>query len=190
MDCGPASLKIISKFYGKNFSMKHLRDQCNITREGVSLKDISRVAENLGLRTLPLKVSYEDLCHKIPLPYILHWNYNHFVVVYKIKKDKIYVSDPQIGLVNYSQEEFEQGWKRNNERGIILVIEPSPDFYKKKDVITSSILSKYFSYLKPHKNFLIQVFFGMLMGIVISLLFPFITQSILNVTHLQLYSKG
>ncbi|WP_299136870.1 peptidase domain-containing ABC transporter [uncultured Tenacibaculum sp.] len=181
MDCGPASLKIISKFYGKIFSMKYLRDKCNITREGVSLKDISRVAENLGLRTLPLKVNYDDLLNKIPLPCILHWNYNHFVVVYKVKKNKIYVSDPQVGLVTYNREEFEHGWKKNNEKGIVLVIEPGAEFSKKEDIITNNVFSNYLLYLKPHKKILIQVFFGMLMGIVISLIFPFITQSIVDI---------
>ena len=181
MDCGPASLKIISKHYGKNFSMKYLRDKCNITREGVSLKDLSRVSEDLGLRTLPLKMAYEDLLKKIPLPCILHWNHNHFVVLYKIKKNKVYISDPQIGLVSYKKEEFEYAWKKNNERGVVLVIEPSPKFYDTEDVVVKSIFSNYFKYLKPHKNFLIQVFFGMLMGIVISLIFPFITQSIVDI---------
>ncbi len=181
MDCGPASLKIICKHYSKNFSMKFLRDKCGITREGVSLKDISRVSEEIGLRTLPLKVTYDDLFKKIPLPCILHWNYSHFVVLYKIKKNKIYISDPQIGLVSYNKEKFEFAWKKNNEKGTILVIEPSPKFYEVKDAETTSTFSNYFKYLKPHTNFLIQVFFGMLMGVLISLLFPFITQSIVDI---------
>jgi len=91
MDCGPASLKIICKYYGKNFTMKFFRDKCNINREGVSLKDLSRASENLGLRTLSLKVTYQDLQKKIPFPCIIHWNYNHFVVLYKIKADKVYI---------------------------------------------------------------------------------------------------
>jgi len=181
MDCGPASLKIICKYYGKNFSMKYLRDKCNINREGVSLKDLSKVSETLGLRTLPLKVTYEDLLKKIPLPCILHWNFNHFVVIYKVKKDKVYVSDPQMGLVTYKKEEFEHAWKKNSERGVILVIEPSIKFDETEEVAHKSLFSNYFKYLKPHKRFLTQVFFGMLMGIVISLLFPFITQSIVDI---------
>jgi len=107
MDCGPASLKIICKHYSKNFSMKFLRDKCGITREGISLKDISRVSEEIGLRTLPLKVTYEDLLKKVPLPCIIQWNYSHFVVLYKIKGNKVYISDPQIGLVTYNKEKFE-----------------------------------------------------------------------------------
>lgn len=181
MDCGPASLKIICKHYSKNFSMKFLRDKCGITREGVSLKDLSRVSEELGLRSLPLKVTFDDLKNKIPLPCIIHWNYSHFVVLYKIKRNKVCISDPQIGLVTYTQEKFEQVWKKNNDKGTILVIEPSPKFYQVKDVETSTAFSNYFKYLKPHRNFLIQVFFGMLMGVLISLIFPFITQSIVDI---------
>jgi len=181
MDCGPASLKIICKYYGKNFSMKYLRDKCSITKEGVSLKDLSRVSDEIGLRTLPLKTSYSDLVNKIPLPCIIHWNYSHFVVLYKIKEDRAYVSDPQSGLITYSREDFEYGWKKNEERGIILVIEPSAKFYDIEDVKTDNILSNYFKYLKPHYNFLTQVFVGMLLGVFISLLFPFITQAIVDI---------
>lgn len=181
MDCGPASLKIICKYYGKNISMKFLRDKCNITREGVSLKDICRASEDLGIRTLPLKVTYEDLCNKIPLPCLIHWNYNHFVVLYKIKNGNVFISDPQVGLITYKKEEFEFAWKKNDERGIVLVLEPSPKFYTNDDVIAKSIISNYFQYLKVHKNFLLQIFFGMVMGIFISLLFPFITQAIVDI---------
>src|SRR5688572_14036800 len=95
MDCGPASLKIVAKFYGKNFSMKYLRDLCNISREGVSLLDMSKAADVVGFRSLALKVTYEDVLSKIPLPCILHWNYSHFVVLYKITQKTAYVSDPQ-----------------------------------------------------------------------------------------------
>ena len=181
MDCGPASLKIVSKYYGKDFSMKYLRDKCNITREGVSLKDISRVSEEIGLRNLPLKLTYDDLVEKITLPCIVHWNYTHFVVLYKIKNSKIYISDPQLGLVNYSVDEFQYGWKKNNDKGIVLVVEPSPDFYEKDEVKTSNSFLNYLGYLKPHYTFLLQVLVGMIVGIAISLIFPFITQSIVDI---------
>ncbi len=161
--------------------MKYLRDKCNINREGVSLKDICRVSDKIGLRTLPLKVTYNDLESKIPFPCIIHWNHSHFVVVYKIKRGKIYISDPQLGLVTYSKEKFLGFWKKNNERGVVLVIEPSPRFYEKKDVKSKTAFFNYSSYIIPYKGFLSQVFFGMLMGVVISLLFPFITQSIVDI---------
>lgn len=181
MDCGPACLKIISKYYGKSFSMKYLRDQCQITREGVSMKDLSRVAESIGLRSLPLKVSCEDLVRKIPLPCIIHWNYAHFVVLYRVKGRRMYISDPQVGLITYDRDRFTYGWKKNNERGIILVLEPSQRFHDAQNVQSPGRLNNYFNYLKPHVNFLLQVFFGMLMGVGISLLFPFITQSVVDI---------
>jgi ATP-binding cassette subfamily B protein len=117
MDCGPAALKIIAKFYGKDFSIKFLRDKCNITREGVSLRDISRVAEEIGLKNLPIKLSLEDLINKIKLPCIIHWNYSHFVVLYKLRRNKVFISDPQLGLVEYTSDEFQYAWKRNNDKG-------------------------------------------------------------------------
>lgn len=163
MDCGPASLKIICRHYGRNFSMKYLRDKCQITREGVSLKDLSRVAEHVGLRSLPLKVSFEDLEQKIPLPCIVHWNYSHFVVVYKIRRNKVYVSDPQVGLVRYTKDDFIYAWKKNKEKGIILVLEPGKTFYESEDTSSSGRFSGYLPYLKPHTSFLIQIFFGMLL---------------------------
>lgn len=181
MDCGPASLKIIAKYYCKNFSMKYLRDLCNTSREGVSLLDISKAADAVGFRSLALKVTYVDLQDKIPLPCILHWNYSHFVVLYKITTKNVYISDPQIGLVRYKTDEFCKAWKRNEERGYILILEPNPKFYETGSNTPKISVGKYFSYLTPHKGFLIQVFFGMLMGVFLSLLFPLITQSIVDI---------
>lgn len=181
MDCGPASLRIIAKFYGKDFSMKFLRDKCNITREGVSLRDISRVAEEIGLKNLPIKLSLEDLISKIKLPCIIHWNYSHFVVLYRIKRNKVFISDPQIGLVEYTSDEFQYAWKRNNDKGVILIIETSPDFYEKPDVKSNTSLSHYVKHVTPYRNFLVQIFIGMLIGIPLSLVFPFITQSIVDI---------
>ncbi|MCH5720659.1 cysteine peptidase family C39 domain-containing protein [Niabella hibiscisoli] len=110
MDCGPACLKIIAKYYGKYFSLQYLRDKCGITKEGVSFFDIGHAAEAIGMRSLSVKASVEDLLHRLPLPAIVHWDNNHFVVVYKtnIKRKVFYVSDPAKGLVNYKQDDFEK----------------------------------------------------------------------------------
>ena len=105
-DCGPASLMIIAKFYGKYYSLQYLRDLCGITREGVSFLDISYAADKIGLRTVSVKASMHDIVDRISLPCIIHWNANHFIVVYKASKTKIYVSDPAKGLVSYSHEEL------------------------------------------------------------------------------------
>ncbi len=181
MDCGPASLKIICKYYGKNFSMKYLREKCNIAREGVSLKDISRVADEIGLRTLPLKLSVKDLTEKVQLPCIIHWRYTHFVVIYKISKSIFFLSDPQIGLVKYTKAEFEKCWTGRHEKGVVLVIEPSPKLYQQKDVKVRKNIYRYAGYVLPYKNFLFQVLIGMITGVAVSLVFPFITQSIVDI---------
>lgn len=91
-DCGPASLKIIAKYFGRYYSLQYLRDRCGITKEGVSLLDISTGAESIGLRTLAIKCTLNDVVSKVPLPAIVFWNENHFVVVYNADKKYIYVS--------------------------------------------------------------------------------------------------
>jgi ATP-binding cassette subfamily B protein len=181
MDCGPACLKIICKYYGKNFSMKYLREKCNIAREGVSLKDIGRVADEIGLRSLPLKLTLEDLISKVQLPCVLHWKYTHFVVLYKIRRGVFYLSDPQIGLVKYTSTEFKKFWAGHNEKGVALVMEPSPKLFLQKDVKVSKNVYRYVGYILPYKSFLFQVLIGMITGIAISLVFPFITQSIVDI---------
>src|ERR1035437_3489948 len=140
MDCGPACLKIVAKFHGKTFSMKFLRDRCYITREGVSLFDIGRAAEEVGFRTLAIKVKFDDLRYRMPLPAIVHWKQKHFIVVYKITRKRVYVSDPAAGLISYTHKEFTEAWEITNELGAILLLELTPEFYAQEDVETSSSL--------------------------------------------------
>ena len=180
MDCGPACLKIMAKFYGKTFSMKYLRDLCYITREGVSLFDIGRAAEEIGFRTLAIKISFEDLEKKMPLPVIVHWQQRHFAVVYKITKKKIYVSDPALGLVSYTRKEYKNAWEVTDGSGAILILEATPEFYNRIDGETSSSFGHFLKYLKPYHKYLVQVMLGMVGGIFIGLLTPFISQSIVD----------
>ena len=180
MDCGPACLKIIAKFYGKTFSMKYLRDLCYITREGVSLFDIGRAAEEIGFRTLAIKINFEDLEKKMPLPAIVHWQQKHFVVVYKISKKKVYVSDPALGLSSYTHKEYKTAWEVVDGSGGILILETTPEFYNKMDEETSSSFSHFLRYLNPYHKYLAQVLLGMIAGILIGLLTPFISQSIVD----------
>lgn len=143
--------------------------------------DISRAAEDIGLRTLALKVSLEDLEQKIPLPCIIHWNYSHFVVVYKITKKKVYVSDPQIGLISYTKDEFVLSWKKRNEKGHILVLEPRPEFDNLEDGEPSKNLSQYFKYLLAFRRYFPQIFLSILLGISLSLVFPLISQAVVDI---------
>lgn len=128
MDCGSVSLRIVAHFHGKKFSTEYLRDLCNISTEGVSMLDISRASELIGLRSLALRASYDDFVEKIPLPCIIHWDYSHFVVLYKVTGEKAYISDPRAGLVNYDKSKFCAHWKRNSDRGYVLVLEPGENF--------------------------------------------------------------
>jgi len=192
MDCGPACLRMIAKYYGKTYSLQSLRDHCYITREGVSLLGISDAAESIGMRSMGVKISFDQLASEKPLPCIAHWKQNHFVVVYKIKKKrfkkdsyKIFVSDPGHGHVVYTKKEFLEGWisarEDGEQKGICLLLEPTPDFYKEEDEKLDKTGFRFlFSYLRPHRKFLVQLFLGLLLGSVLQLIFPFLTQAIVD----------
>ena len=131
-DCGPACLKIIARYYGKYYSLQYLRDLCGITREGVSFLDISYGAEKIGLRTLAIKTDVENLKSKVPLPCIIHWKNSHFVVVWKIIRTKVHVSDPAKGLIKYSFSEFTKGWyKPGEDKGALMAVELMADFLQR-----------------------------------------------------------
>ena len=180
MDCGPACLKIISKYYKRTFSLKYLRDRCYITREGVSLFDIGRAAEDIGFRTLAIKVGFEDLMQKMPLPLVVHWKQHHFVVVYKISRTKVFVSDPAQGLISYKHNDFKEAWEMANGLGTVLVLETTPEFFEIEETDTKASIRHFMKYLKPHHKYLAQVIVGMVAGILIGLLSPFISQSIVD----------
>ena len=117
MDCGPACLKMVTEYYGRHYSLDTLREETFIGREGVTLLGISRAAEKIGMRTVGGKLSYEDLKEKAPLPCIVHWNQNHFVVVYKILGKNVFVADPGKGLITYTREAFCDHWISTSTKG-------------------------------------------------------------------------
>jgi ATP-binding cassette subfamily B protein len=185
MDCGPTSLAMIARYYGKTYTQQTLRERCYITREGVSMLGTSDAAESIGMRTMGVRIGFDKLANEVLLPCIAHWRQNHFIVVYKIKKDTIYVSDPAHGLVKYTKEEFLSGWastkKDGEDQGLCLLLEPTPDFYKADDESLNKSSFKFlFSYLRPFKKFLAQLFLGMGVGSLLQLIFPFLTQSIVD----------
>lgn len=187
-DCGPTCLKIIAKYYKKNLNIQKLRELSETTREGSSLLGISEAAEQLGFRTMGVKVSAEDLT-EIPLPCILHWNKNHYVVLYKIHKQTYYISDPAFGLLAYSSEEFLKYWIGNNatettEEGIALLLEPTPHFYSNElgeENKAKFGFSFLFKYLFRYKTFVAQLAIGLLAGSLLQIVFPFLTQSVVDV---------
>ncbi|MCI0471421.1 MAG: peptidase domain-containing ABC transporter [Candidatus Aminicenantes bacterium] len=185
MDCGPTSLAMIAKYYGKTYAIQTLRKRSFITREGVSMLGTSDAAESIGMRTMGVRLSFEQLANEAVLPCIAHWRQNHFIVIYKIKNEKIFVADPAHGLVKYTREEFLNGWistkKENKDQGLCLLLEPTPDFYKTEDESLNKSGFKFlFSYLRPFKKFITQLFIGMLLGSLLQLIFPFLTQAIVD----------
>ena len=137
-DCGPTCLKIIAKFYGKIYTIDFLREKAHITQQGSSYGGLAEASEIIGMHSLGANLTYESLAKEAPLPCIAYWRQRHFVVVYKIKKDKVYISDPAYGLITYNKEEFLDGWlpnKRNHvqSEGSVLLLEPTPEFYKLND---------------------------------------------------------
>ena len=192
MDCGPSCLAMIVKYYGKDVSIEQLRKICSLGKDGVSLLGISKAAETIGLKTIGGRLSLNTLAHEIPLPCIVHWNQNHFVVVYKIKKHNkekytVYVADPGKGHVTYTKEEFCEHWisTKNNgeEKGIALLLEPTEQFYAQNDtkaVPTQRRVKFLWSYLKKYKRFFTQLILGLLLGSLLQLVFPFLTQAIVD----------
>ena len=192
MDCGPSCLAMIVKYYGKDVSIEQLRKICSLGKDGVSLLGISKAAETIGLKTIGGRLSLNTLAHEIPLPCIVHWNQNHFVVVYKIKKHNkekytVYVADPGKGHVTYTKEEFCEHWisTKNNgeEKGIALLLEPTEQFYAQNDtkaVPTQRRVRFLWNYLKKYKRFFTQLILGLLLGSLLQLIFPFLTQAIVD----------
>ncbi len=187
-DCGPTCLKILAKHYGKTINIQDLRDISETTREGSNLLFLSDAAEKIGFRTLGVKLSLERL-QEAPLPCILHWNKNHYVVLYKIKKNTYYISDPGFGLIEYNTEDFIKFWIGNNadnttREGVALLMEATPQFYQSEfdkeenKGLGFRLLSQY---VLRYKSFLTQLSIGLLASSLLMLIAPFLTQSIVDV---------
>ena len=187
MDCGPTCLRIIAKHYGKNYSLAYLREKCYIDREGVSLKGISEAAELIGLRTLAVKLPLMNEAESsslfmAPLPAIAHWNQDHFIVVYKMNKKYVWISDPAIGKYKLTLSEFSKGWNHKTSKGIALLLETTPAFNEQNfSKESKSGFGFLFRYLTPHRKLIIQLIFGLLLGTVFQLIFPFLTQSLVDI---------
>ena len=188
MDCGSTCLRMICKHYGRSFSAGRLRDLCHTSQEGVSLLAISDAAERIGFRTAGVRLTWEQLWKDAPLPCIVHWNQTHFVVVYRIKKETVYVSDPAEGLLEYTESDFKKCWISTQDDngvkcGIALLLEPGPEFFREEDDDEDHSLSFSYllSYLRPYKSYLVQLLLAMLVGSLLSLIMPFVSQNIVDV---------
>lgn len=186
MDCGPTCLRMIAKFYGKHISLDKLRTLSNYSKDGVSLLGISDAAESLGFKTLGTKISFAQLINEATLPCIVHWDQNHFVVVTpNSKTKKVEVADPANSLLQYTVNDFLKKWgvEQNGETlGIALLLEPTQKFNniesEKETKLGFGIL---FGYLFQHKKLLFQLLLGLIVGSLLQLIFPFLTQSIVDV---------
>jgi ATP-binding cassette subfamily B protein len=187
-DCGPTCLKMIARFYGRNSSLQTLRERCSISKTGSSLLGISEAAESIGFHSTGVKITMEQLLNKVPLPCILHWKQQHFVVCYAIKYSKktgplIYIADPASGMISYTQEELASGWlsmkgPKGDDMGIALLLNPGPDFYAlEEEKAPKKGLWPILNYFNPYKKFVVQLLLGMLAASVLQLLFPFLTQA-------------
>lgn len=186
MDCGPTCLRMISKFHGKEHPIDYLRQKSNITKAGVSLGGIAEAAEEIGFHTMAVSLGYDDLESEAPLPLIAHWRQRHFIVVYKIDKDNVYIADPAHGLLQYSKEDFVAGWIGNGANidtaeGYLLLLEPTPKFYETEISEKKDYGFKFlFWYFKPYKKYIIQLFIGLTVGSLLQLIFPFLTQAVVD----------
>lgn len=184
MDCGATCLRMVFKYYGKQVSIHKIRKLCQTTKNGVNLLGISEAAEKLGFRTYGVRLSLDQL-NQIELPAILHWNQNHFVVLYKIKRGRYYISDPASGLISYDEREFTKNWFSTKElhQGLSLLLSPGPDFYQIDEEEPDLKLgwSKMFTYFYKYRKLFIQLILGMVLGTLLSLIAPFLTQSVVDI---------
>ena len=187
MDCGPTCLRMIAKHYGRSYPLGFLREKSYLDRNGVSLKGISEAAELIGLRTISVKMPFSadkdnPSLSVAPLPAIVHWNQNHFVVVFRISNQYVWIADPAHGKIKLKKSEFLKSWLKNAEEGFALLIEPTPSFYNDSDVEdTEQGFSFLTQYLKPHRKIIFQLIIGLFLGTIIQLIFPFLTQSLVDI---------
>lgn len=200
IDCGPTCLRIITKYYGRNYTLKHLRDKFYITRDGVSMQGISGAAQRVGFKTQGLRLSYDKLLNGLQLPAILHWNRNHFIVLYKIKKVKknvfrskefdhvFYISDPAHKKHVLDSQSFKDRWMITKDEGLglgtALILTPKTEFYQNFEYSNNQDLNNnlnyYLKYLLPYKSQIAQLIIAMLIGSIFALILPFMTQAIVD----------
>jgi ATP-binding cassette subfamily B protein len=196
MDCGPACLAMIANKFGKKYSLQFLRENSFITREGVSLSGINEAANKIGFETISAKLITEKLI-EMPLPCILHWNQNHFVVLHKISRIlapisyaesrdfgsgmRFYIADPGHGLIKLSEKDFKKSWLSDHDKGVALFLEPTEEFYARTPPKEEQLSLKFIlNHLKPHKKQLSWMFFMLLLGSCLTLIFPFLTQNLID----------
>lgn len=191
MDCGPTCLRMVAKYYGRSIPLDYLRNKSLYGKEGVSMLGLADAAESISLKSVGAKLTFEQLINDAPLPAILHWDQYHFVVLTPgSSKNKLVIADPAKGLIQLNKDEFLKRWVSTTEnearKGITLLLESTPQF-KEMDFSDEDQTEKrkigwnfLFSYAKENKKYFFQILLGLLMGSIIQLIFPYLTQSIVD----------
>lgn len=187
MDCGPACLMMAAAAHGRKYPLHFLREQSYLSREGVSAHGIMEAAERIGFRTMTVKIPFstgrDTACLlNAPLPCIVHWNQNHFVVVYEVGSGFVRIADPAAGKFKLSRAEFEKSWCSDADQGIAILLEPTPDFYRLESTVPGerSRLWGVLGYVRPFQPLVVQLFIGIAISSVLALIIPFLTQSIVD----------
>jgi len=190
MDCGPACLRMVAKYHGRSIPLEHLRNKSQYGKEGVSMLGLAEAAESIGLKSIGAKLSFDQLINDAPLPAILHWDHYHFVVLAPgSSKRNLVIADPAKGIIKLKAEEFMERWVSTHEnetgKGTALLIESTP-LFKQMEFSEYEPAGKpigwnfLFSYLKNSKAYVFQILLGLLMGSILQLIFPYLTQSIVD----------
>ncbi|KIG15812.1 ABC transporter ATP-binding protein [Enhygromyxa salina] len=182
MDCGPTCLRMIARHHGRDWSLGTLRDRCSIARDGVSLEGVAAAAESIGMRSLAVMLDYEQLASTVPLPCVLHWDQNHFVVLVAADKRRVRVADPGRGLIVWRREAFLRHWGDSSGRGVALLLEPTPEFFAHDgERHQSRGFASLWPFLRPHRRLVVQLVLGMTVASLLGLVFPFLTQALVDV---------
>jgi ATP-binding cassette subfamily B protein len=186
MDCGLACLDMIARHHGREYPRQFIREVCPHDRLGSSLSAIAHGAERLGFRTLSVKISFDDLKQKAPLPCIAFWPYGHYVVVHRIRGDRVYIADPAAGLTVYSREEFEDCWlMADDDRrdwGVILLLEPDNQYQAPApDASFTATADLWRPLSRDLKRHLIPVGAGILISLATQLALPFISAAVIDI---------
>lgn len=179
MDCGPTCLKMVVRSYGKNINMARLRNLCKKNDQGVNLLGISEAAEAIGFSADGFNLSLDEL-NKIKLPAILHWNHNHFVVLFRIANKRYHIADPGKSIVRLTEKEFVEKWSYGNERGSALVLEPLPSFGDLKEDPYPSNWIFFKKYIVTYRKLILQISMGVILGNLLQLFFPFLTAALVD----------
>lgn len=187
MDCGPSCLAMITHYHGKKYTIQELREYSYLARDGVSLLGIEDAANEIGLETMPIQVGSDSLIEKKPLPCILHWENNHFVVLYRISKSlfsnkyTFHVADPSFGRLRYNKEEFDLRWANKGD-GVALLLSPTEEFDAREVRYHNRFtFSDVLNFIRPNKREFFILFFGFLFSSIFTLIFPYLTQALIDV---------